>query len=220
MAAFSLQPSCSVLIPAYNEAATVADVVAVALGARLGSVLVVSDGSNDQTAAHAKAAGADVLDLPRNLGKGGAVVAGARHLQTDVLVLLDADLIGLRPDHLQRLAEPVLAGHAVMTRGIFTEGRWQTNASQRLAPQLNGQRAIVRDRLLEIPDLETSRYGIEVAITDYARRQHWRCCDVALPGVSQVMKEEKRGFVQGVKVRGRMYGEIVATLVRNLVRRF
>ncbi|MDZ7704835.1 MAG: glycosyltransferase [Trueperaceae bacterium] len=213
------RPSCSVLIPAYNEEATVADVVAVALAADLGPVLVVSDGSDDDTAERARAAGATVLDLPGNLGKGGAVVAGARYLATDVVVLLDADLVGLRPEHLHRLAAPVLAANVVMTRGIFTGGRWQTNASQRLAPQLNGQRAVVRRHLLDIPDLETSRYGIEVAITDHARREHWRWCDVDLPGVSQVMKEEKRGFVRGVRIRSRMYGEIVATLVRNLVRR-
>jgi glycosyltransferase involved in cell wall biosynthesis len=65
------------LIPAYNEAATVGSVVrAVHARAPLCDVLVVNDGSRDGTTAEARAAGADVVELPFNLGIGGAVQAG------------------------------------------------------------------------------------------------------------------------------------------------
>jgi glycosyltransferase involved in cell wall biosynthesis len=65
------------VIPAYNEAATVADVVErVREQTPLFDVVVVNDGSTDDTAALAAAAGADVLELPFNLGIGGAVQAG------------------------------------------------------------------------------------------------------------------------------------------------
>jgi glycosyltransferase involved in cell wall biosynthesis len=65
------------LIPAYNEAATVGSVVrAVRDRAPFCDVLVVNDGSRDGTTAEARAAGADVLELPFNLGIGGAVQAG------------------------------------------------------------------------------------------------------------------------------------------------
>jgi glycosyltransferase involved in cell wall biosynthesis len=65
------------LIPAYNEAATVGDVVrAVHAKAPFCDALVVNDGSTDDTAGRARAAGADVLELPFNLGIGGAVQAG------------------------------------------------------------------------------------------------------------------------------------------------
>ena len=65
------------LIPAYNEAATVGDVVrAVHAKAPFCDVLVVNDGSTDDTARRAREAGADVLELPFNLGIGGAVQAG------------------------------------------------------------------------------------------------------------------------------------------------
>ena len=65
------------LIPAYNEAATVGDVVrAVHAKAPFCDTLVVNDGSTDDTAGRAREAGSDVLELPFNLGIGGAVQAG------------------------------------------------------------------------------------------------------------------------------------------------
>jgi glycosyltransferase involved in cell wall biosynthesis len=207
--------SCAVVIPALDEEATIADVVEPALAADIGPVLVVDDGSSDDTANAARSAGADVLRLPENRGKGGAVVAGARHLSVDVLVLLDADLTGLRAEHVLALAEPVRSGQVDMTRGRFTGGRWQTATAQQLAPQLNGQRGIRRDLLLSIPSLEHTKYGLEVALTEWARTADWRCRDVELAGVSQVMKEEKRGWLQGFSIRLRMYADILETMLKR-----
>jgi glycosyltransferase involved in cell wall biosynthesis len=69
----------AVLIPAYDCAATIGAVVA---GARqhAARVLVVDDGSRDDTAARAAAAGAEVLRLPQNRGKGAALRAGLERL--------------------------------------------------------------------------------------------------------------------------------------------
>jgi glycosyltransferase involved in cell wall biosynthesis len=65
------------VIPAYNESATVAAVIAgVRAHAPMFDVIVINDGSTDDTAERARAAGADVLDMPFNVGIGGAVQAG------------------------------------------------------------------------------------------------------------------------------------------------
>ena len=203
---------CGILIPAYNEAETVSAVVRVAIASRLGPVLVVDDGSIDFTSAVAADAGARVLRLDPNVGKGGAVAAGARELDSRVVMLLDADLIGLTPAHLHDLAQPVLQGAADMTRGVFEGGRWSTTAAQKMLPQLNGQRAVRWELLLDLEELSESRYGIEVVITEAARAGNWRTVDVGMEGVSQMMKEEKRGFWHGVTARVRMYGDIVRAL--------
>jgi glycosyltransferase involved in cell wall biosynthesis len=209
------RPSCAVLIPAYNEAGTVAAVVRVAKEAALGPVVVIDDGSEDDTASAAEAAGAEVLRLSENRGKGGALYAGAAERSEDVIVLLDADLIGMTPAQVRSLAEPVLDDGLDMTRGVFQGGRWSTTAAQRLAPHLAGQRGLRRELLLEVPELETSRYGVEVAITDYAREAAWRTVDVPLEGVSQITKEEKRGLLRGLLVRFGMYGDIVLQVLRR-----
>lgn len=84
-----------VVIPAYNEEESIGDLLreveATLPGIR---TLVVSDGSADHTAAIAARAGAIVLDLPCNLGVGGAVQAGIRHaryLGYETVVRIDAD---------------------------------------------------------------------------------------------------------------------------------
>lgn len=207
--------SCSILIPAYNEEASVATVVEVARAAALGPVLVVDDGSSDKTAEVAKQAGAEVLNLIDNVGKGGAVVTGIRHLEAEVVLLIDADLVGLTPEHLRQLAAPVLAGEVDMTRGVFTGGRWSTEMAQRIAPQLSGQRAVVRNLLLEVAHLEHSHYGIEIAITTHAKNAGWRMRDVPLYGVSQMLKEEKRGFAKGFFIRLGMYYDVVRTWIKT-----
>jgi glycosyltransferase involved in cell wall biosynthesis len=208
-------PRVAVLIPALDEANTVGQVVRVARRANIGPVMVIDDGSSDATAAVAARAGAEVLRLERNVGKGGALAAGARQRSEEVVVLLDADLIGLRPLHLRALVGPVLRKEADMTRGVFVGGRWATSLAQKLMPVLNGQRALGRSALLAVEDLDGSRYGVEVAIAEHARRAHWRTVDVPLAGVSQVMKEEKRGALVGLTVRVRMYKEILLAFLRG-----
>ncbi len=85
-------PRILALIPAYNEARHVAGVIAGAKAAL--PVLVVDDGSSDDTAAQAEAAGATVLRQQPNQGKGAALRAGFRWavLQGyDAIIMLDAD---------------------------------------------------------------------------------------------------------------------------------
>ncbi len=83
------------IVPAWNEQATIASVVAeVRQTLPDADVLVVNDGSTDDTSAIARAAGATVLDLPVNLGVGGAMRAGytyAYRADYDRTVQLDAD---------------------------------------------------------------------------------------------------------------------------------
>lgn len=74
------RPSILVIVPAWNEQASVGDTVHEIRSTNPGvDVLVVDDGSGDRTAAVAAAAGASVVSLPFNLGVGGAMRTGYRH---------------------------------------------------------------------------------------------------------------------------------------------
>ena len=82
------------VIPAHNEASTVADVVRGVIAHVGCDVLVVNDASSDDTAARAREAGATVIDLPLNLGAWGAVQTGMRYAQRNrygTVLTLDAD---------------------------------------------------------------------------------------------------------------------------------
>ena len=87
--------SVLVVIPALNEQDSVADVVRDVSSALPGArCLVVDDGSTDRTAQRARAAGAEVLSLPYNLGVGGAMRAGFRFARArgyGVVIQVDAD---------------------------------------------------------------------------------------------------------------------------------
>jgi glucosyl-3-phosphoglycerate synthase len=118
----------SVVIPAKNEAVTVAGVVEPlqsAHGRRVGSglldeIVVVDDGSSDRTAAVARASGATVHRLPRSGGKGRAMLEGAEVASGDVVVFLDADVLDTDPAWLPQLLGPLLADRSVeLVKGYY-----------------------------------------------------------------------------------------------------
>jgi glycosyltransferase involved in cell wall biosynthesis len=209
----------SVLIPAFNESKTVQNVVRVALEAGFEDVLVVSDGSTDDTAAKAREAGARVLELPQNGGKGAAVAAGARDLTTHYLVLLDADLVNLQASHVRQLLEPIQTGRAQTTAGLFSGGGTITDFGNRATPMWSGQRCIPRQTILNTPNLETRGYGIELAINDQINAEKLKLEYVNLRGVSQIMKEQKRGLLAGLAWRAKMYWQILSYALRGRSRK-
>jgi glycosyltransferase involved in cell wall biosynthesis len=87
------RPSIAAVIPAYREEKHIGDVVR-RTRQQLDDVLVVDDGSDDQTATRAREAGAEVIVHPENRGKGESIKTGLRHWldrQFDYVVILDAD---------------------------------------------------------------------------------------------------------------------------------
>ncbi len=203
------------VIPAYNEETRLPRVLEAVRGSSLvDEVIVVSDGSLDGTYEVARRFdGVRALQLPQNLGKGGAMHAGACQTDSPVLVFLDADLIGLTSDHVDRLVEPVCEGKADMTLGVFRGGRRATDLAQKLFPFVSGQRAIRRELFLAVPNVQYARFGVETQITRWAQRQRWRVQYVPLHGVTHPMKEEKLGRLRGTVARLRMYADIARILL-------
>lgn len=198
------------VIPAYNEEKTVASVVqAIRQAGIFDEIIVVDDGSHDQTSEVAESAGARVVTLPRNVGKGGAMKAGVDATSAEVIVFVDADLTGLNRGHLISLVQPVVEGKCDMTVGIFDAGRFATDMAQKIAPSLSGQRAVRRSIIEAIPRLEETGYGVERAISKYAEREKLRVQWVELKNVAQITKEEKIGFTKGFRARLKMYWEII-----------
>jgi hypothetical protein len=190
------------LVAARDEAGRVgATVRALRALPGVAEVLVVSDGSTDTTAAEALEAGAHCLDLPRNLGKGGALNAGLAALmgrvaerlspEPAVLLLADADLAGTA-GRLGRLLDPVLAGEADLAiadlpaqqgaggfgvaMGLARRGMARATG-RRMAEPLSGQRAVRWEALPALLPFAPG-FGVEVAMTMDALRAGLRVVEV------------------------------------------
>lgn len=206
----------SCIIPAYNEAVTVGAVVRAVRGAaRVDEIVVVSDGSTDETARRAARAGADrVVVLGRNTGKTGAVLHGLEVAHGDVIVLLDADLHGLTLQHVEQLLAPVLDGTVDMTVGELADDPWH----ELLLP-LSGQRA-VRRALLSDPALSAGAgFGLELALDSLAKRHRARVARVVLDGLTHRRKREKYGTWRGLRMQARASSDIIRQAGRTTVRR-
>lgn len=112
------QRSITVVIPAFNEARFIGSVI-LQLRKHPLQVLVVDDGSEDETAEIARSAGAEVISLPTNQGKGAALNAGlaqASQSHPDAIVLIDADGQHL-PEELLQVVTPILTDQADIAIG-------------------------------------------------------------------------------------------------------
>ena len=203
----------SVIIPAYNEEITIADVIKTVKNVpEIHDIIVVSDGSTDDTVAIARGLNVDVYQMKENIGKGGAIKRGFEKTDSDILLFLDADLIGLKHEHVYALINPIRENTADMTLGIFTQGRLLTDLPQFLMPYLSGQRAIRRQIIDAIPNMDLLKYGLELAITKVVKKYDYRVSKIKLHNLTQRIKEEKYGLVEGAKKRLQMYFDIVKQL--------
>jgi glycosyltransferase involved in cell wall biosynthesis len=121
----------SIVIPVYNEAATVGAVIDKVRAVDLGrdvvkEIIVVNDGSSDGTREalrpYEDVAGVRVHHSPVNLGKGSSVRIGFSFTSGDIVTIQDADL-ELDPTEYQRLIEPILDGSADVVYGSRFAGK-------------------------------------------------------------------------------------------------
>src|SRR5438128_214667 len=107
----------TVIIPALNEAGCIGDLVSSTLAQPIYEVVVVDNGSSDDTAGRARRAGARVVVEARH-GYGFACAAGAAAAgpQAEALVFMDGDL-SFAPDEMSRLLAPLQAGAADLVLG-------------------------------------------------------------------------------------------------------
>ena len=216
------------LVPARDEAQTVGDTVQALRRLSVDEVVVVDDGSTDETASAALAAGATVLRIPGRAGKGGALEGALQRLPAaDVWMLADADL-GHTADGLSGLLEVVANGRADLAIAIFPKQgsggfgvvkRASAASIHRLSgfraeEPLSGQRVLTADCLAAVRPF-ASGFGVETAMTIDAVRGGFRVMEVPVPGLShRPTGRSLAGFVH----RGRQGSQIARAVAARVVR--
>jgi glycosyltransferase involved in cell wall biosynthesis len=165
-----------VIVPAYNEEASLPGVLRdLSEGLPDADVLVVNDGSRDRTAEIAREKGVKVLDLPFNLGIGGAVQAGylyAKQGGYDVAVQFDGDGQHLAGE-IQQLLEPIAADRADMAIGsrFLNPGRYRAPLFRKLGI---GIFSFVLSRILGIPvtDSTSGFRAANLKVTEFFARTY------------------------------------------------
>ena len=206
------------ILPTFNEELNVCDVLEVLHAtSMLDEIILVDDGSSDNTFEILNQAAAvdqriQVIRHDQNRGKGQAIFSGWSATSAPILLLLDADLKGLTPDHINALLMPVIDHRADMTLGLFQGGHFSTDLSHRLSPFLTGQRGVRAELLLNTSRAQAaSGYGFEIALTVTASQHNFRTRVVALKGVWHPSSEfrAERGFWRGLQWKLHMYGQIM-----------
>lgn len=214
------------LIPAHNEADRIADTVRAALAITgVTRCVVVDDASSDNTAAIADKAGAKVVRLNYNVGKGAALEAGVKRIENaDIFVLLDGDLASSASQG-ELLLAPLLAREADMSVASFPrpEGkagfglvkglaRWgisKMGGGYLASAPLSGQRALTRECLEAVRPFATG-YGVEVALTVRALRRGMKIVEVPTTMTHAATGRDFSGFIH----RGRQFVHVALALLK------
>lgn len=213
-------PRVAAIVPAYNEAETLADVLTV-LGdlALVDEVLVISDGSTDDTVHIARSMGVKTVHLRRNYGKATAMAMGVGHTEAPVVLFVDGDILNLSEYVLTQLVEPVVEGQADMVVGIRHRG-WLINAFHRtFGPLLSGVRCLRREIFEAVPEPYLKGFTVETALNWVCNRLGMRVETVVLHDLRHVVKERKRGVLNGMRSRYQMFKAVFTAWLTLLWKR-
>jgi glycosyltransferase involved in cell wall biosynthesis len=206
--------SLTAIICAYNEADRISRVLETIVGHPLfGEIIVVDDGSTDATADKVRAfSHVTLISYPINQGKTYALARGVEAARCDHLMLLDADLAGMRRQDIEALARPVLTGRADVSLslrrnslGLYRMMGLDFVSGERVLP-----RALLADDAAEMMTLP--RWGGEVFINQKIINQGLRVSVVDWRNVSHTPKGQKVGAWQGVIGELGMMGDALRLL--------
>ena len=215
----------SVVVPALNEEEPIANVVRECWATKIPmEVIVVDNGSTDQTAERARDGGAKVVTEPRH-GYGRACLAGVRaaSVQSEIIAFLDGDGSDC-PEFMAQLVDPIAAGKYDFVIGSRTRGRREPgsmNLQQILSGRLAGWliskmygvrytdmcpfRAIRRDTLQQL-SMKEETYGWNIEMQMKAARAGLRTLEIPVDhrcrtgGVSKVSGTLRGTFLAGARI--------------------
>lgn len=203
----------SVVIAAYNEEPRIAEVLKIVENHPLiDEVIVINDGSKDNTSQVVKKFNVILIENEKNMGKTLSVKRGIEAAKNDLIMLLDADLVGLDSDAVTKLARPVLDNKVDWTLSLRKNSAGFMKVTK--IDWISGERVIPKELLSDPliwsrPDVG---FGLETLMNISLLGQHKTFRSIYLPDLTITPKSGKVGLVQGIKGDIRMFRQIFKIL--------
>jgi len=178
----------------------------------LAEVIVVDDGSSDATAEIVRGfPSVKLISYHENRGKSFAMATGIAVAQSDLLMLLDADLSGLTVEHVSALAAPVLSGAADISLSLRQNSLLLFRAIG--LDFVSGERVLKKELLSAALEQmhRLPRFGIEVFMNRRIIERQLSIAVTRWPQVTQARKSEKIGYWKGVRAEWRMLADLLHT---------
>lgn len=204
----------SCIIPAYNESERISNVISVLIPHELiDDIIVVNDASTDSTEEILKEiTGITTINHTKNFGKTQAVITGLSWAKNDIVMLIDADLIGLSDKAITSLAKPVLDNKADITISL----RKNALSIYKILgiDFVSGERVFRKKLLLEnIEKLNNlPGFGLEVFINELVISKKLRLKIERWDDVISPRKATKIGFLLGSLGDAKMIMQILSTV--------
>jgi len=222
-----------IVVPVYNEADRIMDTIKGLKKVQLiDEILVIDDGSTDDTGEIVKKLDVKLITLANNRGKGYAMRKAIKEAKYDYIGFVDGDL-GESSSEVEKLIKPVISNETDFTIAKFPKASANTNTKggfglvkklarngvrfftgKEMETSLSGQRVYkgeIMDSIEYIPD----GYGIEIAMTIQALKAGYRFKEVPVNMTHRYTDRSLKGFIH----RGKQFISILKTLIVLSLRR-
>ena len=203
------------IVAAYNEEKTIADVLrALTTNPRIDEVIVVSDGSTDDTVAISRSFDVKTIALRENRGKGYAMRVGVDYAKHDILFFVDGDMLNVTEETVESLVMPVLRDECEMNIGVRHRGSLLDflHLKMQCGPVLSGIRVMKREVFELVPPQYQAKFKIEAALNCFCSRAGYRQQHTIIYALHHITKESKRGLADGLRARWEMSREVFLLL--------